>query len=209
MRIALCAGRIRCGTLRMGPWLAWIAFRLPGNRQRRHGATANFARGVRLRYPNWPDGERLGETIKVWRVQTRGWSFENPEDLLHIPWYGLRPPRLLGFAGLRIHRQRAQYEESGRPSPSVAEGESSNVTQPRTSPTPRTGGRGSEAHRDRLFFTDVGGFKFMIAPEVDAVRVPHGDRSYRARQEHPVVSQAELSPRRVAPSSCSRVGRDF
>ena len=41
--------------------------------------------------------------------------------------------------------------------------ESSGVTRPRALPTPRTGGV-ALSHRDQLFFTDVGGFKFMIAP---------------------------------------------
>jgi len=54
-----------------------------------------------------------------------------------------------------------------------------------------------EAHRDRLFFTDVGGFKFMIAPE--SMRGASRTATGRPQpdSEHPVVSQAELSPRKV------------
>jgi hypothetical protein len=54
-----------------------------------------------------------------------------------------------------------------------------------------------EAHRDRLFFTDVGGFKFMIAPE--SMRGASRTATGRPEpdSEHPVISQAELSPRQV------------
>ena len=54
-----------------------------------------------------------------------------------------------------------------------------------------------EAHRDRLFFTDVGGFKFMIAPE--SMRGASRTATGRPEpdSEHPVVSHAELSPRKV------------
>jgi hypothetical protein len=51
-----------------------------------------------------------------------------------------------------------------------------------------------EAQRDRLFFTDVGGFKFMAAPKSPAradrstVDLPEPDA------EHPVVASADLSP---------------
>jgi hypothetical protein len=57
------------------------------------------------------------------------------------------------------------------------------------------------AHRDRLFFTDVGGFKFMIAPESmrGASRAP----TVRPEPdtEHPVRLQAELSPRQIKPGA--------
>ena len=53
------------------------------------------------------------------------------------------------------------------------------------------------AHRDRLFFTDVGGFKFMVAPE--STRGTSGTATGRPEpdSDHPVVFQAELSPRAV------------
>ncbi len=53
------------------------------------------------------------------------------------------------------------------------------------------------ANRDRLFFTDVGGFKFMIAPE--SMRGASSTVPVRPEPdpEHPVLSQAELSPRKV------------
>ncbi len=31
-------------------------------------------------YRNWPEGEHLGATMKVWKVQQRGWSLERPDD---------------------------------------------------------------------------------------------------------------------------------
>ena len=42
-------------------------------------------RQVPVYYRSWPIGERLGETMKVWRVQKRGWSAERPEDLSYLP----------------------------------------------------------------------------------------------------------------------------
>ncbi len=32
-------------------------------------------------YRSWPEGEHLGPTIKVWKVQERGWSLDKPVDL--------------------------------------------------------------------------------------------------------------------------------
>jgi hypothetical protein len=55
-----------------------------------------------------------------------------------------------------------------------------------------------EANRSRLFFTDVGGFKFLIAPDSLArppAPAPGPPRGPDA--EHPVVAAAELSPARV------------
>ena len=43
------------------------------------------SRQVPVYYRSWPIGERLGETMKVWRVQKRGWSPERPEDLSYLP----------------------------------------------------------------------------------------------------------------------------
>ncbi len=42
-------------------------------------------RPVPVSYRSWPIGERLGETMKVWRVQKRGWSAERPDDLSYLP----------------------------------------------------------------------------------------------------------------------------
>ena len=57
-----------------------------------------------------------------------------------------------------------------------------------------------KANRDRLFFTDVGGFKFLVAPDdlVEALRGGRaGHAAQKARQEpdagHPVLATAELS----------------
>jgi hypothetical protein len=36
-------------------------------------------------YRNWPEGENLGPTIKVWKVQERGWSAERPNDFSILP----------------------------------------------------------------------------------------------------------------------------
>ena len=70
-------------------------------------------RQVPVYYRSWPIGERLGETMKVWRVQKRGWSAQAPGRSFIPAGNGLRPLRLLGFAGLRIHGQWPQHEESG------------------------------------------------------------------------------------------------
>jgi hypothetical protein len=54
-----------------------------------------------------------------------------------------------------------------------------------------------EANRGRLFFTDVGGFKWMVAPEslAGSSRLARGPREPDAR--HPVVSEVEVSPAKV------------
>jgi hypothetical protein len=36
-------------------------------------------------YRTRPEGARLGPTIKVWKVQDRGWSLERPDDLSTLP----------------------------------------------------------------------------------------------------------------------------
>ncbi|AGA28364.1 protein-disulfide reductase DsbD domain-containing protein [Singulisphaera acidiphila] len=36
-------------------------------------------------YRSWPNGGRLGETMKVWKIQQRGWSLGNPLDLSYMP----------------------------------------------------------------------------------------------------------------------------
>jgi hypothetical protein len=64
-----------------------------------------------------------------------------------------------------------------------------------------------EAHRGRLFFTDVGGFKFLVAPEslVRASRSdgnqlasgPSRDGPQQPDADHPVVATLEVAPARV------------
>ena len=36
-------------------------------------------------YRNWPEGEHLPPTIKVWKVQERGWSADRPNDFSVMP----------------------------------------------------------------------------------------------------------------------------
>ncbi len=36
-------------------------------------------------YRSWPSEERHGETMKVWRIQKRGWSSENSQDVSYLP----------------------------------------------------------------------------------------------------------------------------
>jgi hypothetical protein len=53
-----------------------------------------------------------------------------------------------------------------------------------------------EAHRDRLFFTDVGGFRFMVAPD-SLIRVASRPVEASPQQpdaRRPVVARVELSP---------------
>ena len=36
-------------------------------------------------YRSWPEGEKLGPTIKVWKVQERGWSVDRPNEFSILP----------------------------------------------------------------------------------------------------------------------------
>ncbi len=36
-------------------------------------------------YGGWPEGETLGPTMKVWKVQERGWSADRPDDFSILP----------------------------------------------------------------------------------------------------------------------------
>jgi Disulphide bond corrector protein DsbC len=57
-----------------------------------------------------------------------------------------------------------------------------------------------EANRDRLFFTDVGGFKFLVAPE-SLAKLKRKEGSVQTTEEpdarNPVIARAELSPSKV------------
>jgi hypothetical protein len=59
-----------------------------------------------------------------------------------------------------------------------------------------------DAHRTRLYFTDIGGFKFLVAPE-SSVRTTtqEGGKSLTSEQdaERPVSASAELRPAKVCP----------
>jgi hypothetical protein len=57
-----------------------------------------------------------------------------------------------------------------------------------------------ETNRTRLFFTDVGGFKFLVAPETLAAAVrPHRAVPAQPTAKDPVAAAAELSPSKVRP----------
>jgi hypothetical protein len=64
-----------------------------------------------------------------------------------------------------------------------------------------------DANRARLFFTDVGGFKWMVAPESlvkplqprTVVRRSDSEVPHQPDAKHPVVAAAELSPAKVHP----------
>jgi hypothetical protein len=63
-----------------------------------------------------------------------------------------------------------------------------------------------ETNRSRLFFTEAGGFKWLVAPEsllmarfTDVSSTSDAGKNPKPNQEHPVVASAELSPSRVRP----------
>ena len=51
-----------------------------------------------------------------------------------------------------------------------------------------------DANRRRLFFTEVGGYKFRIAPEPSESRVAIPDDGAIPDAKHPIVAHAEISP---------------
>jgi hypothetical protein len=58
-----------------------------------------------------------------------------------------------------------------------------------------------ETNRRRLFFTDTGGFKFLVAPEslIGSLGRPADDATPEPDSRNPVVARAELSPMKLYP----------
>ena len=61
------------------------------------------------------------------------------------------------------------------------------------------------ANRDRLYFSDVGGFRWRLPPEQLVPRAPRADSTEEPNAEKPVVVTASVEPATLAPGSAAQL----